>query len=130
MRLVENDRWAALVRPDRVGLYWFAVEAWWDQWGTFTHDLHAKVAAGQVVKLEIEEGRQLVEHASRRVCGAASVQLARVLALVDQAAQLDLLDGSGDRRRDARGRRSAVRCPQRRAQRSRRSSGGRLRELV
>jgi starch synthase (maltosyl-transferring) len=91
MRLVENDRWAALVRPDRVGLYWFAVEAWWDQWGTFTHDLHAKVAAGQVVKLEIEEGRQLVEHASRRVCGAASVQLARVLALVDQAAQLDLL---------------------------------------
>ncbi|WP_428488167.1 maltotransferase domain-containing protein [Rhodopila sp.] len=66
MRLVANDRWAASVVPDRIGLYQFAVEAWWDQWATFTHDLNAKVAAGQVVDLEIQEGRQLVEQASRR----------------------------------------------------------------
>jgi starch synthase (maltosyl-transferring) len=56
----QNDRWAASVRPDRVGLYQFAVEGWWDQWGTFTHDLHAKLEADQDVTLEIEEGRQLI----------------------------------------------------------------------
>jgi starch synthase (maltosyl-transferring) len=59
----QNDRWAASVRPDRVGLHQFAVEGWWDQWGTFTHDLHAKLAAGQDVTLEIEEGRQLIASA-------------------------------------------------------------------
>jgi starch synthase (maltosyl-transferring) len=59
-----NDRWEARVRPERIGVYWFAVEGWWDQWGTFTHDLHAKVAAGQSVDLEIQEGRQLLEAVS------------------------------------------------------------------
>lgn len=61
MRKMLNDRWEASLRPDGIGLYLFAVEAWWDQWGTFTHDLQAKVAAGQSVDLEIEEGRQLVD---------------------------------------------------------------------
>jgi starch synthase (maltosyl-transferring) len=60
MRGPDNDRWEASVRPDRIGLYRFAVEGWWDQWGTFTHDLHAKVEAGQDVALEIQEGRQLL----------------------------------------------------------------------
>ena len=58
-----NDRWIATVRPTRIGLYSFAVEGWWDQWGTFTHDLHAKVAAGQDVRLEIQEGAELVRAA-------------------------------------------------------------------
>jgi starch synthase (maltosyl-transferring) len=62
-----NDRWEARVRPERIGLYRFAVEGWWDQWGTFSHDLHAKVAAGQDVTLEIQEGRELIRIALRRV---------------------------------------------------------------
>jgi starch synthase (maltosyl-transferring) len=64
MRLINNDRWAATITPDRIGLFEFQVEAWWDQWGTFTHDLHAKVAAGQTVTLELQEGRQLVQQAA------------------------------------------------------------------
>ena len=67
MRKLTNDRWAAQIRPERVGLYRFAVEGWWDQWGTFTHDLHAKVGAGQDVALELQEGRQLIQTALRRV---------------------------------------------------------------
>jgi starch synthase (maltosyl-transferring) len=63
MKMRTNDRWQASIRPDRIGLYWFAVEAWWDRWATFTHDLHAKIAANQDVKLEIEEGRQLIQAA-------------------------------------------------------------------
>ena len=61
-----NDKWEVRIRPDRIGLYWFAVEGWWDQWGTFTHDLHAKVAAGQDVRLEIQEGQQLIKAALGR----------------------------------------------------------------
>ncbi len=66
MRLRDNDRWEARIRPDRVGLYRFVVEAWWDQWGTFTHDLQAKLAAGLDVTLELQEGRQLIQTALRR----------------------------------------------------------------
>jgi starch synthase (maltosyl-transferring) len=79
-----NDRWEASVRPGRVGLFQFAVEGWWDQWGTFTHDLHAKVAAGQDVHLEVQEGRHLVEHAFERSTGSLQEWLAAaVVADVD-----------------------------------------------
>ena len=60
MRKLPNDRWEGTVRPDRIGVFRYAVEGWWDQWGTFIHDLRAKVAAGQDVSLEIQEGRQLL----------------------------------------------------------------------
>lgn len=66
MRKLPNDRWEGSIRPDRIGLHLFAVEGWWDQWGTFTHDLHVKVNSGQTVDLEIQEGRQLVEAALQR----------------------------------------------------------------
>ena len=61
MRKLDNDRWEARIRPERIGLYRFAVEGWWDQWGTFTHDLHAKVVANQDVTLELQEGRTLIQ---------------------------------------------------------------------
>jgi starch synthase (maltosyl-transferring) len=60
IRKLLNDRWEASIRPNRIGLYYFAVEAWWDQWETFTHDLHAKIEASQDVMLEVLEGRQLI----------------------------------------------------------------------
>lgn len=79
MRGPENDRWKAAICPDRIGLYQFAVEGWWDQWGTFIHDLHAKVAAGQRVTLELEEGRQLVVQALTHAEGDARVRLQAAL---------------------------------------------------
>ncbi|HET6306377.1 MAG TPA: alpha-1,4-glucan--maltose-1-phosphate maltosyltransferase, partial [Rhodopila sp.] len=63
MRPLGNDRWEATVRFDRIGLYRFVVEGWWDQWGSFVHDLRAKVAAGQDVSLEIREGQALLQAA-------------------------------------------------------------------
>ncbi|MBS0643281.1 MAG: DUF3416 domain-containing protein [Proteobacteria bacterium] len=69
MRLEGNDRWTATVVPDRNGLYHFAVEAWWDQWGSLIHDLSAKQAAGQDVSLEAEEARQLLQQVWRKGLG-------------------------------------------------------------
>jgi starch synthase (maltosyl-transferring) len=66
MRLVVNDRWEARFVPDRVGRHRFTIQAWWDAWGTFRHDLEAKHAAGQTVTLEIEEGRCMIQAAAAR----------------------------------------------------------------
>lgn len=64
MRLVGNDQWEARFRPDRIGLHQYRIETWWDEWATFTHDLHAKLEAGRDVTLEIQEGAALVQAAS------------------------------------------------------------------
>jgi starch synthase (maltosyl-transferring) len=66
MRLVVNDRWEARFVPDRVGRHRFTIQAWWDAWGTFRHDLAAKHAAGQTVTLETEEGRHMIRAAAAR----------------------------------------------------------------
>jgi starch synthase (maltosyl-transferring) len=55
-----NDRWEACIRPSRIGLHCYAVEAWRDQWGSFTRDLLAKLSADQDVSLEIQEGYRLI----------------------------------------------------------------------
>jgi starch synthase (maltosyl-transferring) len=80
MKKLINDRWEASVRLDRVGLYQFAVEGWWDQWGTFIHDLNAKVGAGQDVMLELQEGRHLIDAAIERSTGAMRDRLSQAPA--------------------------------------------------
>lgn len=63
---IVNDRWEAEIRPERIGVYEFQIEAWWDRWSTYRHDLEVKVAAGQMVALEVQEGQQLLEEALAR----------------------------------------------------------------
>jgi starch synthase (maltosyl-transferring) len=94
MRPTVNDRWEAAFTPGRVGPHLFTVEAWWDVWGTFRHDLHAKHAAGQIVTLEIEEGRRLLDAACKRASGAVRDALRGVLDNIessDEAARIPLL---------------------------------------
>ena len=94
MRLVTNDRWATTFVPARVGRHLVTVQAWWDAWGTFRHDLSVKHAAGQNVTLEIDEGRSLIKaalaRAPARTCGALSSIAGRLKSL-DVAAQVALI---------------------------------------
>ncbi len=60
---VGNDRWEASFTPVRLGGHLYSIEAWWDGWATFRHDLQVKHRAGQLVDLEVSEGRKLVEAA-------------------------------------------------------------------
>ena len=69
MALVVNDRWQAEFTPAKIGPHVFTVEAWWDIWGTFHHDLEAKHEAGQTLTLEIEEGRRMIAAAVERSTG-------------------------------------------------------------
>jgi starch synthase (maltosyl-transferring) len=66
MLLPDNDGWQAAFTPDRIGRYEFTIEAWWDRYGTFCRDLETKRKAGADLTVEIDEGRQLLEQASRR----------------------------------------------------------------
>ncbi|HET6608443.1 MAG TPA: maltotransferase domain-containing protein, partial [Rhodopila sp.] len=95
MRLVvEDDRWQAGFTPARIGPHLFTIEAWWDLWGTYRHDLHAKHAAGQALTLEIEEGRRMIVAVLPRAAGTARAVLLNVLealATMDEAGAVGLL---------------------------------------
>ncbi len=94
MHLVTNDRWEASFSPQRVGRHRFTIEAWWDVWATFRHDLSAKHAAGQNVTLEIEEGRRMLEAAAKRAPQATQTALSNAvtrLPSLDAVAQVALL---------------------------------------
>jgi starch synthase (maltosyl-transferring) len=94
MRLIINDRWEARFAPDRVGLHRFTIQAWWDAWGTFRHDLEAKHAAGQTVTLEVEEGRGIIQAAAARSGTCVHSSLAAIgerLTSLDPEQQVRLL---------------------------------------
>jgi len=95
MTLINNDRWTAAFSPARIGPHRYTVEAWWDVWGTFRHDLHAKHAAAVPVTLEIEEGRCMIEAAAQRAEAAERDALEALLeqlqAAADDAARVELL---------------------------------------
>jgi starch synthase (maltosyl-transferring) len=61
MQSHENDRWTAAFTPLRPGRYIYVIEAWTDVFATWRRDFLAKRDAGQDVKLEIDEGRSLLE---------------------------------------------------------------------
>ena len=92
MRLVVNDRWAADLPLDRLGLTHYTIEAWKDVWAYYVFELSAKYKAGVDTALEIKEGVALVEAA------AARTKSRKLASALKGSAQ-----GPQDRRGDARG---------------------------
>jgi starch synthase (maltosyl-transferring) len=70
--LVERDdgRWCGELTPDGIGLHQLIVEAWTDRYATWRHEVEVKVAVGQDVSLELEEGGLLLEELAERCTGA------------------------------------------------------------
>ncbi len=58
-----NDLWQARLTPGRVGRWLFRIVAWRDAFATFRDELAKKSAAGLDVRLEVLEGRALLEAA-------------------------------------------------------------------
>ena len=100
MRLVENDRWEAVVTLEGIGRHDVVVDAWPDRFSTWTHDIRIKAGAGQDVATELEEGvlllraleahvpsirRSLVEEAATRLADATLPLDARLNAGLDDA---------------------------------------------
>ena len=61
-----NDRWAAHIPLQALGVHHYAIEAWWDVYDTFVDELTKKYAAGIPITLELQEGAILVRKAAER----------------------------------------------------------------
>lgn len=60
MRLMGNDRWRADIPLADTGAYRYAIEAWRDPFASWAVDTRKKLAAGQDVSVETNEGQALV----------------------------------------------------------------------
>ena len=67
MQPLGNDRWRARFALERIGRHLFTIEAWRDAFATFRDELGKKHDAGIDIRLELQEGRALVEKAAARV---------------------------------------------------------------
>jgi starch synthase (maltosyl-transferring) len=64
-----SDRWSAEVTLERVGRVAFTVEAWPDHVGTWATELEKRIAAGQEVEAELQEGAALLDAVATRARG-------------------------------------------------------------
>ncbi len=67
MQPLGDDRWEARFVVERVAAYEFTIQAWVDRFATWRDGLSKKIAAGQRVDLELQEGALLVREAAERL---------------------------------------------------------------
>ena len=81
------DRWHATIRPDAVGRWTFAVEAWGDPYRTWRDAVTKKISAGQGVEdlaNDLAEGADILEQAAKLVPPRSQAEVeAAVAALRD-----------------------------------------------
>ncbi len=82
---VDDDRWYGTISLDRVGDWWFTVEAWVDRFATWRGELEKKSGAGQDVASELLEGAELVREAEPHARGADHSRLAAYAARLADA---------------------------------------------
>jgi starch synthase (maltosyl-transferring) len=73
-----NDRWTTAFVPDTVGGWGFEVAAMPDRYGTWLRDAAVKLAAGQDVAVELEEGALLVASRAAAAGAAEAAELSRL----------------------------------------------------
>ena len=61
------DEWSATVVPTTLGHHDIVVEAWTDRYATWRHKAEVKLAAGQEIDVELEEGALLLEQRAARL---------------------------------------------------------------
>lgn len=66
LRLTINDLWQQVFMPQRVGSYYFKVQAWPDHFTTWQKGLQKKFDAGQDIKVELQIGAELISDAAGR----------------------------------------------------------------
>ncbi|ARP94137.1 alpha-1,4-glucan--maltose-1-phosphate maltosyltransferase [Bordetella genomosp. 13] len=90
MRLLDNDRWQAEMRPRRTGPHEFRIVAWLDDWETYRTELRKKHAAGLRLELELREGTIRLREslaASRQDHPEARERIEAALAMVAEVAR-------------------------------------------
>lgn len=70
-----NDRWTGSFTPDAPGRYFYAIEAWTDEFATWRYGFELKLKAGQDVTLDALEGAGMMTKAQAGGPAAASIIL-------------------------------------------------------
>jgi len=93
-----NDRFEAVIEPTELGAHEFVVDGWTDRLATWRHEVAVKLAAGQAVELELEEGARLHEEAADRVPRADRARVTTAIQSLrnDQAPAESRLSGALD----------------------------------
>ncbi|RTL48942.1 MAG: alpha-1,4-glucan--maltose-1-phosphate maltosyltransferase [Bradyrhizobiaceae bacterium] len=68
-----NDRWTATFTPHHVGRHLYAIEAWTDEFATWSYGVRAKQVAGQDVSLDALEGAALLTKAQPGDTASAAI---------------------------------------------------------
>ncbi|MBX5132144.1 alpha-1,4-glucan--maltose-1-phosphate maltosyltransferase [Rhizobium lentis] len=89
MQLVENDRWRAEFLLERVGRYEFAVEAWKNPFAIFRYELTKKNDARLDLKLELQEGLDLVRAAKAQAQAALGAELQALIDSLENASDAE-----------------------------------------
>ena len=91
LRKTVNDRWVGSVTPSQIGAHEIVIDAWTDRYATWAHEIEAKVADGQAVDLELEEGALLLDELAPRLGGGdGSVVTSAAEALRRTSCSLDV----------------------------------------
>ena len=57
----DDGRWDGTITPAVIGAHELVIDAWTDRYATWRHEMDVKVAAGNDVEVELEEGARLLE---------------------------------------------------------------------
>lgn len=94
-----NDEWRAVFQPERLGLYYFRVEAGLDRFGTWKSDLLKKQAAGQNLANDLRTGAELIRGfggpaplVRKLETWAGAPQVPELKEVLDDAALVSLAD--------------------------------------
>ena len=66
MQALVNDRWRAAFRVEDVGVHWYRIVGWVDEFHTWRNDLKKRADAGQNLEVDLQIGAKLVQDASNR----------------------------------------------------------------
>jgi len=89
MRFVDNDRWHATFRLDRLGRWLYTIVAWTDAFGSWIDALRKKFDDGQDVTVDLHDGLALLDDAIGRAQGRDRERLTAFRAeIADPAALL------------------------------------------
>ena len=72
---IANDRWRGEFTVDKVGVFFYSIEAWVDRFKSWREDTRKKSAAGQDIAVDLLAGSKLIENAARRAGGETGARL-------------------------------------------------------
>jgi starch synthase (maltosyl-transferring) len=87
MQHFENDRWRGEFTPRRMGRHEYAIEAWRNPFAIFRYEFTKKHDARLDLKLEIQEGLNIVKEAVEHAAGDLRTELGQLLDELDRAGQ-------------------------------------------